>query len=226
MLSETATSAPGWLTNCALCSRRFSESRISSRTRVCSPSCATTPLTFIRTTTAGGLRPAMESSQRRNARSFGTRRICGNRDRLSVTIVARLRPSCGDVTPCAANGSTISSYPCEQSPSGSQNANAEIRPPAMMITAAAGQTGARRRGTIRHGFGNAEVGEDCPFLLEEDVVGLDVAMQDAARMHGFEPGEHVAHDLHGAPRREQAAAAQALAQRFAVEVCHDVIRNA
>jgi len=44
-------------------------------------------------------------------------------------------------------------------------------------------------------------------------------------MHGFEPGEHVAHDLHGAPRRERPAA-QALAQRFAVEVCHDVIRNA
>jgi hypothetical protein len=56
-------------------------------------------------------------------------------------------------------------------------------------------------------FGNAEVSYfDCAVAGDEDVLGLDVAMDKAAAMGIFEAGEYLVGDVDGAINSEGAAA--------------------
>ena len=51
-------------------------------------------------------------------------------------------------------------------------------------------------GGAGHGPGEAEVGDlDAPVVGEQDVLGLDVAVDDAGVVGGAERGEHRLHDL-------------------------------
>jgi hypothetical protein len=59
-----------------------------------------------------------------------------------------------------------------------------------------------------------------PVGEQEDVLGLQVAVDDAALVRRGEPGGDLRRDLHGLARRRRSAV-QALAQRLAEEELHD-----
>ena len=92
-----------------------------------------------------------------------------------------------------------------------------------------GESGARqiRAPGRAHGFRNAEVRHDGMALQEEDVFGLDVAVQDA---HPVRVGQCVGDGLRDRQRlllRERSArrSLELLAQRAAIDVRHDVVEE-
>ena len=88
-----------------------------------------------------------------------------------------------------------------------------------------------RAGDRRLGFGgdpgDPEVGDPRPVRsVEDDVPGLDVAMDDAAGMGHREAAGHVRGDPHGRPRRERRGVADARREVVAVHELHDEERLA
>ena len=83
-----------------------------------------------------------------------------------------------------------------------------------------------RAGDRRLGFGgdpgDPEVGDPRPVRsVEDDVAGLDVAMDDAAGMGHREAAGHVRGDPHGHPRRERRSVADARREVVPVHELHD-----
>ena len=76
------------------------------------------------------------------------------------------------------------------------------------------------------GAGDAEVADHRMSRLEENVLRLDVAMHDVMTVGVGEGVGHFASDLHSPVQRELRFSAQALAQRLALHVWHDVVREA
>ena len=88
-----------------------------------------------------------------------------------------------------------------------------------------------RAGDRRLGFGgdpgDPEVGDPRPVRgVEDDVPGLDVAMDDAAGMRHRQAAGHVRSDPHGHPRRERRGVADARREVVAVNELHDEERLA
>ncbi len=61
---------------------------------------------------------------------------------------------------------------------------------------------------------------------EQDVLGLDVAMHDVARMRVAQGGRHLADELERLLERELPLALQAVAQRLSLHVRHHVVEQA
>ncbi len=71
------------------------------------------------------------------------------------------------------------------------------------------------------GAGQAEVGDLDPAVVgEDDVLGLDVAVHDAGRVCRRERVEHRLEDVERLARGQDAALAEHLAQRAALQVLH------
>ena len=78
------------------------------------------------------------------------------------------------------------------------------------------------RGQIAPRFGNPEVrNEDSAVRRQQDVGGLDVAMDDPAAMRGVERVSDLGEDHNGLPRFERAVLVEVLAQRRPVHELHD-----
>jgi hypothetical protein len=81
---------------------------------------------------------------------------------------------------------------------------------------------AARRG---HRGGDAEVGDHRLALLEQDVLRLDVAVDDAETVGVAEGGRHRAGDAEGNVHRQRPLAAEAVAQALASRVGHDEVQQ-
>ena len=86
----------------------------------------------------------------------------------------------------------------------------------------------RRRHRALSGFGgleragNPKIGEVGVRSGEQDVVGLDVAVDHALRVRVGQPISHFTQNLHGFADRQRTRPANASAERFAFDVRHDV----
>ena len=86
----------------------------------------------------------------------------------------------------------------------------------------------RRRHRALGGFGglertgNAKIGQEGVRPGEQDVVGLDVAVDHALRVRVGQPVSHLTQNLHGFADRQRARPANPPAERFAVDIRHDV----
>ena len=79
---------------------------------------------------------------------------------------------------------------------------------------------------LLHGEGDAEVGDQGRPVLQQRVLRLDVAMDDALAMGVVERGGDFPREPQGLVHRELLLALQARAQRFAGDVGHDVVEQA
>ncbi|OLB67215.1 MAG: hypothetical protein AUI09_04070 [Gemmatimonadetes bacterium 13_2_20CM_2_66_5] len=91
-----------------------------------------------------------------------------------------------------------------------------------------GNPGRRQRpgpGRGRQRLGDPEVGEDrsAAASLKQDVVGLDVAMDDAEGVSGAEGVRRFHHDASGFFRWQPLAAFEARRERFTIHVSHDEV---
>src|SRR5262249_40064981 len=66
-----------------------------------------------------------------------------------------------------------------------------------------------------------EIGTVVPRPQDENVVGLEIAVNDAGVVRGAEPDEHLPYERRELERREAPHAFDAPRQRLAVEVLHD-----
>ena len=89
--------------------------------------------------------------------------------------------------------------------------------------AGAGETAARP--PVRERERHAEIGEHGVPIGEEDVLRLDVAMHDAARVGEIERVAELAQDPQRILHRERALALETVAQRLARDVGHDVVHE-
>src|SRR5438128_8860354 len=86
-----------------------------------------------------------------------------------------------------------------------------------------GHAGARQLAARRR-LRDPEIGDHRqPVLVEHDVVGLDVAMHDAALVRVREGARHLHQDLPDLSRRERTARGQHGRERFAAQKLHDKI---
>ena len=70
--------------------------------------------------------------------------------------------------------------------------------------------------------GNPEVGDlHPPVLGDQDVGGLDIAMDDAASVGGRDCASHVGGDTRRLARRQRAVSAQERGQVLAIDIVHD-----
>ncbi len=72
------------------------------------------------------------------------------------------------------------------------------------------------------GEGDAEVGDQGAAVMQENVLRLDVAMDDAAAMGIVEGTRHLGGDAHGVGDRELLVANEAIAEGLALDEGHDV----
>ena len=79
---------------------------------------------------------------------------------------------------------------------------------------------------LLHGEGDAEVGDQGGAVLEQDVLRLDVAMDDALAVGVVERGGDLPREPERLVHRELPLAGQPGAQRFAGDVRHDVVEQA
>ena len=97
-----------------------------------------------------------------------------------------------------------------------------IRRPALVrfvsSPSAAGQSAAKARANPKS---STFATEPVLLLLQEDVLRLEVAMDQAAPVRGGEGVAQAAEDEEGFRRRERQARCEALAQRLAFEQFHD-----
>jgi len=78
----------------------------------------------------------------------------------------------------------------------------------------------------RDGFGDAEVRDHRGAAREQHVVGLDVAVHDAAIVRVRERARHVTENAHGFAGRERAAFAEPCAETFSLDERHREVQNA
>ena len=78
---------------------------------------------------------------------------------------------------------------------------------------------------LAHGLGHAEVGDERVIAGEEDVVGFDVAMHDAARVRVGERVGDILEDAHGVAHGQLALAGETRAQRLALDERHRVVED-
>ena len=78
----------------------------------------------------------------------------------------------------------------------------------------------------RHRPRDAEVAHHRLPGLEQDVLGLDIAMHDVAAVRVVQRARHLPGDLHGFLHGEPRVPPQPVAQRLALHVGHDVIEEA
>ena len=76
------------------------------------------------------------------------------------------------------------------------------------------------------GEGDAEVGDQGGAVLQQDVLGLDVAVHDPLPMGVVERGGHFLRQAECIVDRQLLLAGEAIAQRLARDVGHDVIQQA
>ena len=89
--------------------------------------------------------------------------------------------------------------------------------PVSVIAAAAALAGGER---------DAEVGHQRRAVVQQDVLGLDVAVDDAVAVRVVERGGDLGGDAHGVRDGEVLLALQPVAQRFPFHERHDVVRGA
>ena len=94
--------------------------------------------------------------------------------------------------------------------------------PAAAIRLPSAERGALAR--RRNCLGDTEVGDHRRAAREEDIVGLDVAMDDAAAMRVGERARDVLENAHRLAHRERTTR-HACAHRFAIDVRHDEVRQ-
>ena len=70
--------------------------------------------------------------------------------------------------------------------------------------------------------GDPEVGDQCMAALQQDVLGLHVAVHDAMAVRVLERIRDLAHQLHRVIHREATLTREPRAQRLAVDERHDV----
>ena len=90
-------------------------------------------------------------------------------------------------------------------------------------SAGAGEAALGRRA---HRAGHAEVGHDGVAFLEQDVLGLDVAMDHALPVCVVERIGHFARETKRPRRREAALAVEEVAERAVAHAGHDIIKEA
>src|SRR3989449_1027786 len=98
-----------------------------------------------------------------------------------------------------------------------------VGPPSAAANSAA--VGNRSSGSGADGARDPEVGDDRMVAREENVLGLDVAVDDALPVGVAERVGDVAGDPERLVEREPALAPQAMAQRLSLEVRHDVVEQ-
>ena len=76
------------------------------------------------------------------------------------------------------------------------------------------------------GEGDAEVGDEGAAVVQEDVLRLDVAMDDAAAMGVVEGAGHLGGDADGVGDGELLVAREPVAEGLALDEGHDVVRAA
>ena len=88
-----------------------------------------------------------------------------------------------------------------------------------------GIAGACAAARVADGLGDAEIGHYRRLARQQDVVGLDVAMHDAAFVRVDQRARHVAQHTHGLGFAHRASR-QPCAQRFALHKRHREVRHA
>ena len=73
---------------------------------------------------------------------------------------------------------------------------------------------------------DAEVGDQRSAVVQQNVLRLDVAVDDAVPVRIVERGSHLGGDPHGVRDREMLLPCQPVAERFTLHERHDVIRGA
>ena len=77
-----------------------------------------------------------------------------------------------------------------------------------------------------HGQGDAEVGDQRAAVVQQDVLGLDVAVDHAMPVGVVEGAGDLGREADGVGDRQLFLALQPVAQRFALDERHDVVRRA
>jgi len=77
------------------------------------------------------------------------------------------------------------------------------------------------RGRV-HRFGDAEVSHHCLVVLQQDVLGLDVAVDHAPRVRVGQGTPHLACDPESVIQRQRSVALDSVLERLPLDVRHDV----
>ncbi len=78
----------------------------------------------------------------------------------------------------------------------------------------------------RHCQGDAEIGDQGLLVVEQDVLGLDIPVDDAVAMRVIQRRADFGGDAHGIRDGELLLSRQAIAERLALDERHDVVRRA
>ena len=79
-----------------------------------------------------------------------------------------------------------------------------------------------RLGGATEGEGDAEVGQERLSILDEDVLGLDVAVKNALAMSDIQRSRDLAHEMHRLAHRELLVTRESFAQRLTAHQRHYV----
>ena len=98
---------------------------------------------------------------------------------------------------------------------------------AHVVRRAEGHAGLRHPGAgAGGGERDAEVGHQCAAVVQQDVLGLDVAVDDALAVGVVEGAGHLARNPHRIGDRQLLLAGQPVAKRLPLDVRHDVVEEA